>query len=60
MWLHIEWPAATNATLPPTQTAQKLTLLSLWHISQNNVLQIPHQCYSFPLCASLILPEPVY
>ena len=28
-------------------------------ISQNNLLQIQHQCYSFPLYASLILPEPI-
>ena len=27
MWLHIEQPAATNATLPPPQIAQKLTFL---------------------------------
>ena len=50
MWLHIEQPAATNATLPPAQIARK----------QNNLLQIQHQCYSFPLYVSLILTEPVY
>ena len=61
MWLHIEQPAATNATLSPAQIAQQLTWLSLWHMkNQNNLLQIQHQCYSFPLYASLILPEPVY
>ena len=30
------------------------------HQSPNNLLQIQHQCNSFPLCALLILPEPVY
>ena len=65
MWLHTEQPAATNATLSPAQTAQKLTQLSLWHMplygqSQNNLLKIQHQCYSFPRYASLILSEPVY
>ena len=65
MWLHIERPAATNATLSPAQITQKLTRLSSWHMpiyeqSQNHLLQIQHQCYSFPLYASLILPEPVY
>ena len=65
MWLHIERPAATNATLSPAQIAQKLTWLSLQHMpiygqSRNNLLQIQHQCYSFALHASLILPEPVY
>ena len=54
MWLHIEWPADTNATLSPAQIAQKLTWLSLWHMpiygqSQNKLLQSQHQCYSFPL-----------
>ena len=32
MWLHIERPAATNATLSPAQIAQKLTWLSSWHM----------------------------
>ena len=63
MWLHIERQAATNET--PAQIVQKLTWLSLWHMPiygqrPNNLLQIQHQCYSFPLCASQILPEPVY
>ena len=65
MWLHIELPAATNATLSPAQIAQKLTWPSSWHMpiygqSQNNLLQIQHQCYCFSLYVSLILPEPVY
>ena len=33
MWLHIERPAVTNATLSPAQIVQKLTWLSLWHMS---------------------------
>ena len=54
MWLHIEQPAATNATLSLAQIVQKLTWLSSWHMpiygqSQKNLLQIQHQCYSFPL-----------
>ena len=41
MWWCMECPAATNATLPPAQIAQKLTWLSSWHMpiygqSQNN------------------------
>ena len=58
MWLHIERPAATNATLSPAQIVQKLTWLSSWHMpiyGQSHLLQIQHQCYSFPLDASLII-----
>ena len=62
MSLRMERPAATNATLSPAQIAQKLAWLSSWQMpiygqSQNNLLQIQHQYYSFRLYASLILPE---
>ena len=58
--MHIERPAAINATLSPVQIAQKLTWLSLWHMpiygqSQNNLLQIQQQCYSFPYVSLILL-----
>ena len=52
MWLHMEHPAATNATMSP------YLAICPYMDSQNNVLHIRHQCSSLPLYVSLILPEP--
>ena len=61
MWLHIKRPAAKNATLSPAQIVEAdLASCGICPYCWNNLLQIQHQCYSFPLYVSLILPEPIY
>ena len=56
-WLHMERPAATNATLSPEADPLPLWQTPIYGQSQNHELLIQHQC-SFPFYVSLMLPEP--